>query len=280
MPQLGDLTGPGFLCITGQPKPGWVDEYNDWYDSEYGPLRMKLDFIVNGYRYRSTEDPSMQLATYDLKKISGVTEPSYTTLLETPSQREQELLSHKLNLFDQRIYTPISTRGHLTTPAPIMMSVAFVVEDRHVDELHRWYEQEHTHDLQQIPGWLRSRRFQLVHGSDQRPGHTELLAVHEYAAENGLDGPEHELAKSKPWRNRVLGLVASRKNQRYEFVHEVMASDYKKPAKAVSSQNSEKIPSNMPNGISHQVSYSSNSSHVALYCISLLHGRVELIEHQ
>jgi hypothetical protein len=141
MPHLSDYTGPGYLCITSQPVPGCVDEYNDWCDTECGPLRLKLDFILAGYRYRSTEDPSIQLTTYDLKKISGLTQPQYTTLTSNPSQREQDLLNHKLTHLDQRIYTPISTRGHLSTPAPVMMSVAFVVTDAHVPELHRWYEE-------------------------------------------------------------------------------------------------------------------------------------------
>ena len=246
--------------------PGCVDEYNDWCDTEYGPLRLKLDFIPTGYRYRSTEDPSIQLTTYDLKKISGLTQPPYTTLISNPSPREHDQLNHKLTHLDQRIYTPISTRGHLSTPAPFMMSVAFVVPDAHVPELHRWYEevcsptlqpattltqpQEHTHDLQQIPGWQRSRRFQLIDSTDLKTGHTELLAVHEFGAVNGLDGPEHELAKLKPWRNRILTLVASRKNQRYEFVREVRARDLQKPAEAVSSSSIENGSSGMPNGIS------------------------------
>jgi hypothetical protein len=229
MPQLSDHTGPGYLCITSQPKPGCVDEYNSWCDSEHGPLRLKLDSVLNGYRYRSTEDPSIQLSTYDLKKAFSLTDLSYQSLTSDPSPREHDLLPH---------------------PAPVMMSVAFVVPDAHVPELHRWYEEEHTHDLQQIPGWQRSRRFQLVDSTDLRPGHTELLAVHEFAAVNGLDGPEHEAAKGKPWRNHVLTLVASRKNQRYELVHEFRAGDYRKPVEGTCNPNTGEIPSSMPNGIS------------------------------
>lgn len=269
MPQLSEYTGPGYLCVTSHPKPGYVGEYNDCCDAEYGPLRLKLDFNLTGYRYRSTEDPSKQLTTYDLKKISGLTQPPYTTLISNPPPREQDLLNHKPTHLDQRIYTPISTRGHLSTPAPVMMSVAFVVQDADVPELHRWYEevcppylpasatttltqpQEHTHDLQQIPGWQRSRRFQLIDSTDLKPGHTELLAVHEFGAVNGLDGPEHELAKLKPWRNRILTLVVSRKNQRYEFVREVRAGDIQKPAEAGSSSSLENNSSGMPKGISN-----------------------------
>lgn len=245
MPQMSEHKGPGYLCITAQPKPGCVDEYNSWCDSEDGPLRLKLDSVLNGYRYRSTEDTSIQLTTYDLKKISSLTDSSYTALASNPLPREQDFLTH----LDQRVYAALTTRGHLSSPSPVMMSVAFVVPNTHVPELHRWYEEEHTHDLQQIPGWQRSRRFQLVDSTDMRPGHTELLAVHEFAAVNGLDGPEHEAAKGKPWRNHVLTLVVSRKNQRYELVHEFKVGDYRKTVNGSYGSNTSDIPSTMPKRI-------------------------------
>lgn len=80
-----------------------------------------------------------------------------------------------------------------------------------------------------MPGWRRTRRFQLVQGDQQRQGYTELLAVHDFDRNNGLDGPEHELAKSKPWRQRIVELVESRENKRFEFFHEFDARDYRKP---------------------------------------------------
>ena len=84
-----------------------------------------------------------------------------------------------------------------------------------------------------IPGWQRSRRFQLFESDDQRPGYTELLAVHDFAKVNDLDGKEHQYAKSRPWRNRILTLVETRKNQRYEFFHEFTAGDYRTPSDLV-----------------------------------------------
>ena len=62
-----------------------------------------------------------------------------------------------------------------------------------------------------------------------KEGHTELLAVHDFDQENGVDGPEHEFAKSRPWRMRVMDLVEGRDNRRFEFFHEFHASDYRGP---------------------------------------------------
>ncbi len=89
--------------------------------------------------------------------------------------------------------------------------------------------QEHIDDLTKIPGWRRSRRFQLVEADGMKEGYTELLAIHDYDADNGIGGPEHEFAKSRPWRTKMVGLVESRNNKLFEFFHEFKASDYRNP---------------------------------------------------
>lgn len=89
--------------------------------------------------------------------------------------------------------------------------------------------QEHTADLSRIPGWRSTRRYRLVKESDQQDGYTELLAVHDFGAVNGLDGPEHMHAKTRPWRNSIISRIASRNNTRFDFLHEFKASDYSPP---------------------------------------------------
>ena len=142
MSQKSDPNGPGCLWVHSQPKPGCVEKYNEWYNTEHGPLRVKLDIFANGYRYKSIDqDPPTYLATYDLKNVSRLEEPQYTMLADNRSPREEAVLDHKLNFLDRRVYTAISTRGDVEAPAPILQSVAFVIRDEHVDEMHRWYEE-------------------------------------------------------------------------------------------------------------------------------------------
>ena len=62
-----------------------------------------------------------------------------------------------------------------------------------------------------------------------KEGYTELLAVHEFDKDNGIGGAEHELAKSRPWRMRIIDLVESRDNKLFEFFHEFKASDFRPP---------------------------------------------------
>ena len=35
----------------------------------------------------------------------------------------------------------------------------------------------------------------------------ELLALHEFESDNGLDGPEHQYAKSRPWQLKIVSEV-------------------------------------------------------------------------
>ena len=140
-PSLTD--GPGYFFVLSQPKaPEFEDEYHQWYNEEHGPLRMKLDFFLNGYRYKSLgHDPPIYLACYDLASVSVRAKPEYKVLRERRSAREAHVINTKLSKLDRRIYADISTRGSADGPAPVVMPVAFVVKDEFVDELNRWYEE-------------------------------------------------------------------------------------------------------------------------------------------
>ena len=92
--------------------------------------------------------------------------------------------------------------------------VAFVVETfANFSLIPLRYEQEHTEMLSKIPGWLRSRRFRMVVGgiNGMPPqGQMECLAVHDFEAQNGLGGPEHDAAVKTPWRDRIMDKIVSK----------------------------------------------------------------------
>ncbi|KPI40235.1 uncharacterized protein AB675_7780 [Cyphellophora attinorum] len=204
---------PGLFYIISQPKAGCEEEYHEWYNTEHGPLRLQLGFVRNGYRYRCIDaDSKAFLAIYDLARLAGLQEPA-----------------DKIDWIDRRVYRDVSSRGRSDDPAPVIMTVSLLVRDDLVPEVHRWYEKEHIHDLSRIPGWRRSRRFELLEADDLRPGYTELLAVHDFDKINGLDGPEHMAGRAKPWRNQIMAQVERRVSRRFEYFHEFQASDYREP---------------------------------------------------
>ena len=66
---------------------------------------------------------------------------------------------------------------------------------------------------------------------DEQEGITELLALHEFEHSDGFEGAEHQYAKTRPWRYRVVDEVIERKdNKIFDFYHAFKAQDYQKPA--------------------------------------------------
>ena len=125
-----------------QPKPSHEDDYQIWYNTEYGPLPLTTDFILDGYQYRSTENEApVFLAIYEVSRLCGFDEHQYTKLRESISASESNVLDNKVALIDRRIFKIVSTTGTKNGPAPVMMVVTFVVRDGDVDEMHRWYEE-------------------------------------------------------------------------------------------------------------------------------------------
>lgn len=142
MSSLGEQADSGLFYISSEPKAGHEEEYHEWYNTEHGPLRMKLDFVENGYRYRSTDAARPRfLAMYDLSTIAGLERPEYTKLREHRSPRERNVMDNMLTEVSRDIYKDISSRGTSDGPAPVIMTVTFVVKNEHVSELHEWYEQ-------------------------------------------------------------------------------------------------------------------------------------------
>jgi hypothetical protein len=78
------------------------------------------------------------------------------------------------------------------------------VDPKDLDEVGRLDEEEHADLLAKVKGWIRTRRFILAEGNNPKSPYVECLALHDYASDNRLVGPEHIYAMSTPWRNKVI----------------------------------------------------------------------------
>lgn len=142
MPAAIARPAAGFFYILSRPRPEYLEEYHEWYNTEHGPLRVKLDFVQNGYRYKCVDpDPSLFMAAYDLSRLAGLEEPEYTVLRSNRSARESEVFDKKLDWIDRRVYKDISSRGSSKGPAPVVIVVALLVRNDMIAEVHRWYEE-------------------------------------------------------------------------------------------------------------------------------------------
>lgn len=207
------MNGPGYLAVAIQPGSETEEKaFHEWYNTEHGPLRLRLPFVLNGSRYKAADGERPEWsAVYDVSDLSWCEKRIYTRLREERSKREKAVMSTFESL-DRKIYSLYSERGSNPQPAPVQVAVSIRVNEADLQNLDDWHEQEHTDMLSRIPGWLRTRRFRMMVGGLQGmppQGQVECLAVHDFEAKNGLRGPEHQAAISTPWQGKLMQKLVS-----------------------------------------------------------------------
>ena len=207
-------------------------QFHDWYNNEHGPLRLRLSFCHNGFRYHAADldgpgkGMDEWMAIYDLSDVEDLNSQEYMKLRGPPcqTQRERDLRPH-LDI-NRRTYDFISERStkgyqkieeHVGSEQEgnVMVAVALTLKpgaDR--KQVDRWYDEEHIDMLSKVPGWRRTRRFQTSTVDFKEGKELELLALHEYAPQNGLGGPEFKAATTTPWNNEIMENHVAEKRRR------------------------------------------------------------------
>ncbi|KAH7091372.1 Alpha/Beta hydrolase protein [Paraphoma chrysanthemicola] len=240
---MASKSTPGILYVTMQPKEGLPEaQFHDWYQNEHGPNRLRLPFCKNGFRYRandlenqpgSKEKPEW-MAIYDFDELEHLTREPYLKLRSAPAQTQRERDTMKQIFVDRRNYDllkewkgddfrdlqKVENEGQKN----VMVAVSFQLQDGSdkEEELRKWYDEEHVPLLQKVPGWRRTRRF-VTSYLDLESGHrkeTEYLALHEYAAQNGIGGPEFQAAITTKWCDKIYkDVVKERKRRVYDLYY-------------------------------------------------------------
>jgi pimeloyl-ACP methyl ester carboxylesterase len=238
------------------------------YQNEHGPNRLRLPFCKNGFRYRATDlesqsgsqDKPEWMAIYDFDELEHLTREPYLKLRSAPVQSQRERDTMKQIFVDRRNYDllkewkgddfrdlqKVENEGQKN----VMIAVSFQLQDGKdkEEELKKWYEEEHVPLLQKVPGWRRTRRF-VTSYLDLESGHrkeTEYLALHEYAPQNGLGGPEFKAATTTEWCDKIYkDVVKERKRRVYGLYYTFGAAQ--RDLKTLSSQDA--IPAESTNGL-------------------------------
>lgn len=234
--------GPGMLYVTMQPREGLsLDQFHEWYNNEHGPTRLRLPHIfANGLRYRATDGQQPHfLAVYDVTSMSLLETPTYTDLRANRSPREAATIA-QVDV-DRRFLDLVATQqGPQFVPAEhladaeaegrVLVSVEVSLKPGVAgaeDAVIKWYTEEHIPMLSKIPGWLRSRVFRTPSSAVVEQGaaaaaaaEVKIVTLHEYARENGLEGPEHKAAMSTPRRDDVFAkYIAAKRRRTHELFY-------------------------------------------------------------
>ncbi|EJF61118.1 hypothetical protein DICSQDRAFT_86477 [Dichomitus squalens LYAD-421 SS1] len=226
---------PGLLFVFSEPGPAVSEaEFNDWYDNEHVPLRLPVPAFLSWSRYVATDDkkPSY-LALYDLTHPNAINEPPYSTLADTRSDREKDIIS-RLAVLDRRSYSlhevvhpPRAGDAYdPRKPGPYLSIVQMDIPDELVDEFNKWYDEEHIPLFSKIPQWERSRRFVLqdagATGTDEslkpeggRP--QRFLAIHEWSDPSATETEQFKAALATPWTKRFVGIATRFERRLFKF---------------------------------------------------------------
>jgi len=196
------MTGALIYAIVSDPGVS-QDRYDLWYDNEHLPSRFKVPGISSGLRYRSLDGKAF-LGCYDLDSADVLKSKEYTALSDQASQEEHELMKHITA--SRRVYKCIYTLGkQASTPPKTLLAVEMTPYPTHEKEFHHWYETFHIPQMADVPGWTRSRRFELIAPND--PDICKFLTLHEFDREDALSVDKAGIVK---WKNDVIEIVAHR----------------------------------------------------------------------
>ena len=206
-----------FLLVLSDPGENVTEtEFHDWYDNEHVPLRVEVPAFKTWRRVKAVDSKSPPWAAfYDLTCYEDTQKAPYTTLAETRSEREKDVLS-RLKLLDRRMYelvqdAPVDPSFDDKKPSPFVHFVFTDVKLENEEDYCKWYKEEHIPLLAKVPGWLRTRRFVLKEwnklGTSVPDGGTpppKYLSVMELEHLEGFQSEELKHATSTPWREKIV----------------------------------------------------------------------------
>lgn len=138
--------------------------------------------------------------------------------LDGQSPPSQELLDgiFRNARFDTRFYSQVQVYSNPNIPTTSPNSKRFVISAAleppvdAVEDFDRWYREEHLDVLARAPGYVGTRRYELVNGTTLNeferiePGAPKYLALHEFEAEE-LPWKELGASAETEWAKRVMG---------------------------------------------------------------------------
>lgn len=230
------MAGPGSLFVTMQPQPGLpLPQFHEWYNNEHGPTRLKLPQIfTNGLRYRAADDQEpAYLAAYDVTSMSHLETETYTCLRANRSPREAATIAQvdvKRYFWDRvlskesPLFTPIEQLTDEEAEGLALVAVQLTPKEpaTSVEEIQKWYGEEHIDMLSKVPGWLRSRLFKISTLEKGEP--TRFLALHDYTKTHGIGGVEYQAAISTPRTKELYAKYATMASRRVYSLFYVFGS--------------------------------------------------------
>lgn len=166
------------------------DEFNDWYDTEHFPERLRIKGWINAQRWLDVNNSRVVISTYDMESLAVLKDPEYLAFSfdkKSPWSKRMNAICERLCRFTGEQLKPGREAG--PDNAEGLLMVATNVKSEAEADFNAWYNEEHLPLLSRVPGCLSARRF-VVDGGKQR-----------YVALYHLSEPE--VTQSTAWKEAV-----------------------------------------------------------------------------
>ncbi|BGP52775.1 hypothetical protein JCM8202_003854 [Rhodotorula sphaerocarpa] len=198
MSQPSSQDAPGYLWVFSEPgQTATLDEFQDWYDNEHVPLRMKhIPEFETGARYEAVDGlkPGWS-AAYDIRSCALFSDPKYTRLRANRSQREGDLVA-RLETLDRRTAEKLAETSPPPEAAGAPKFVLTIADGRKFESPETALAQ-----FKNVEGWRRSHCHHVYdslligHGQEPQSNVAPGFAViHEFDTEAYVDSPEYQQA--------------------------------------------------------------------------------------
>lgn len=168
--------------------------FDVWYCGEH---LCELAKTVQGAALRRYAAPA-RAAYLAVGEIDGArAAPAAIDLPELPA-----MVAHA----ERFIGEPLATKRRRDASADVIESAivypAFLrVPDERMDEVCRWYDEEHLPMLMDCPQWAMARRFRIAPGQGLDWTH---VALHYLSDIRALQSPQRDAARKTPWRDALI----------------------------------------------------------------------------
>jgi hypothetical protein len=180
------------------------DEFNDWYDLEHIPERLRVPGFLACERWIGADNQKISVATYELDHVDVLKSPAYNAIgnharggdnLSVWSKR----VTARTKILMRFEGEPIAARGGAAPKdAPALLLNAMSVAPEHEQEFNDWYDTEHIPALAAVPGTLCARRYRGTGAAAQRS-----LAVYHLASPEIPSSTAWKTAANTPWTERM-----------------------------------------------------------------------------
>ena len=174
------------------------DEFNDWYDTEHVPERLRVPGFINAERWISAENPKHSLATYDLDNVGVLNSPGYNAIgreNSSPWTKRTQRFRKSLMRYEGEQLLP----GDKIAPAgaAAVLVIGMNIAPEHEHDFNEWYNTEHVPGLGSVPGTLSARRYRGT-GAAQK-----YVAVYHFNSPDVVRSDAWRKAADTPWTLRL-----------------------------------------------------------------------------